>query len=208
LGVLLLDAVTTAAILFAVASGLMIILGVMKLINFAHGAFLTIGGYAALVVTQLGWNAWLAAPFAAVVGLVLVRRRGRAGARGADRAPRHPPAVRAPARRHPRHLGARHRHRPADHDRLRPRGAVRGKPGERRDPISRPVVFALPPAPGRSRGCARRRARGAALLHPVRADRARGDHERGSGARSASTATRCASSRSASARRSRAWRAP
>jgi branched-chain amino acid transport system permease protein len=71
LGVLLLDAVTTAAILFAVASGLMIILGVMKLINFAHGAFLTIGGYAALVVTQLGWNPWLAAPFAAVVGLVL-----------------------------------------------------------------------------------------------------------------------------------------
>ena len=71
MGVLLLDAVTTAAILFAVASGLMIILGVMKLINFAHGAFLTIGGYAALVVTQLGWNAWLAAPFAALVGLVL-----------------------------------------------------------------------------------------------------------------------------------------
>jgi branched-chain amino acid transport system permease protein len=70
LGVLL-DALTTAAILFAVASGLMIILGVMKLINFAHGAFLTIGGYAALVVTQFGWNAWLAAPFAAVVGLVL-----------------------------------------------------------------------------------------------------------------------------------------
>ena len=71
MGVLLLDAVTTAAILFAVAAGLMIILGVMKLINFAHGAFLTIGGYAALVVTQLGWNAWLAAPFAALVGLVL-----------------------------------------------------------------------------------------------------------------------------------------
>ena len=69
--VLLLDAVTTAAILFAVASGLMIILGVMKLINFAHGAFLTIGGYAALFVTQFGWNAWLAAPFAALVGLVL-----------------------------------------------------------------------------------------------------------------------------------------
>jgi branched-chain amino acid transport system permease protein len=71
LSVLLLDAVTTAAILFAVASGLMIILGVMKLINFAHGAFLTIGGYAALVVTQLGWNPWLAAPFATLVGLVL-----------------------------------------------------------------------------------------------------------------------------------------
>ena len=71
MGVLLLDIVTTAAILFTVASGLMIILGVMKLINFAHGAFLTIGGYAAFVTTQLGWNPWLAIPFAAVVGFLL-----------------------------------------------------------------------------------------------------------------------------------------
>jgi branched-chain amino acid transport system permease protein len=71
LGVLLLDIVTTAAILFAVATGLMIILGVMKLINFAHGAFLTIGGYAAFVATALGWNPWLAIPFAALVGFLL-----------------------------------------------------------------------------------------------------------------------------------------
>lgn len=71
MGVLLLDIVTTAAILFAVATGLMVILGVMKLINFAHGAFLAIGGYAALVATNLGWNPWLAVPFAAAVGFVL-----------------------------------------------------------------------------------------------------------------------------------------
>ena len=71
MGVLLLDIVTTAAILFAVATGLMVILGVMKLINFAHGAFLAIGGYAALVATNLGWNPWLAIPFAALVGFVL-----------------------------------------------------------------------------------------------------------------------------------------
>lgn len=71
MGVLLLDIVTTAAILFAVATGLMIILGVMKLINFAHGAFLTIGGYAAFVTTNLGWNPWLAIPFAALVGFLL-----------------------------------------------------------------------------------------------------------------------------------------
>jgi len=70
-GVLVLDIVTTAAILFAVATGLMIILGVMKLINFAHGAFLTIGGYAAYVATSLGWNPWLAIPFAALVGFLL-----------------------------------------------------------------------------------------------------------------------------------------
>lgn len=69
--VLLLDIITTAAILFTVAAGLMIILGVMKLINFAHGALLTVGGYSAFVVTSLGLNPWLAIPFAALVGLVL-----------------------------------------------------------------------------------------------------------------------------------------
>tara|TARA_R110000868_G_scaffold411741_1_gene708442 strand:+ start:3008 stop:3841 length:834 start_codon:yes stop_codon:yes gene_type:complete len=68
-GVLILDVITTAAILFTVATGLMIVLGVMKLINFAHGAFLTIGGYAAYVTTLAGWNPWMAIPFAAVVGL-------------------------------------------------------------------------------------------------------------------------------------------
>jgi urea transport system permease protein len=71
LGVLLLDIVTTAAILFVVATGLMIIMGVMKLINFAHGAFLTIGGYTAFATTNLGWNPWLAIPFAALVGFLL-----------------------------------------------------------------------------------------------------------------------------------------
>ncbi len=71
LTVLALDIITTAAILFTVASGLMIILGIMKLINFAHGAFLTVGGYSAYVITALGWSPWLAIPFAALVGLVL-----------------------------------------------------------------------------------------------------------------------------------------
>lgn len=60
--------VTTAAILFAVASGLMIILGVMKLINFAHGAFLTVGGYCAFLTTQAGLSPWLCVPLAGVVG--------------------------------------------------------------------------------------------------------------------------------------------
>jgi branched-subunit amino acid ABC-type transport system permease component len=68
---LLLDIITTAAILFAVASGLLIILGVLKIVNFAHGGFLTIGGYSALVVTQLGWNAWLAYPAAAAAGALM-----------------------------------------------------------------------------------------------------------------------------------------
>jgi branched-chain amino acid transport system permease protein len=66
-----LDIVTTAAIFYVVALGLLIIFGVMKIINFAHGAFLTIGGYAALVVTGLGFSPWLALPFAALVGLAI-----------------------------------------------------------------------------------------------------------------------------------------
>jgi len=69
--VLLLDIVSTASILFIVAAGLMIILGVMKLINFAHGAFLTTGGYCAFMITQLGISPWAAAPVAFVFGYIL-----------------------------------------------------------------------------------------------------------------------------------------
>ncbi len=68
---LLLDIVTTAAILFAVAAGLLIVYGVLKIINFAHGAFLTVGGYSALVITQLGLSPWLAIPFALLAGTLL-----------------------------------------------------------------------------------------------------------------------------------------
>lgn len=67
----ILDILTSAAILYAVAAGLLIVYGVMKIINFAHGGFLTIGGYSALVVTQLGWSAWMALPVAILSGLVM-----------------------------------------------------------------------------------------------------------------------------------------
>ena len=65
-----LDIVTTAAILYAVAAGLLIVFGVMKIINFAHGGFLTIGGYSALIVTWLGWNPWWSLAFALAIGMV------------------------------------------------------------------------------------------------------------------------------------------
>ncbi len=67
---LLLDIVTTAAILYIVALGLLIVFGVMGIISFAHGAMLTVGGYAALLVTQAGWNPWLSLPAAALAGLL------------------------------------------------------------------------------------------------------------------------------------------
>src|SRR5262245_25637556 len=66
----LLDIVTTAAILYGVAAGLLIVFGVMKIINFAHGGFLTVGGYSALLVTKLGLNPWWSLGFAFAIGFV------------------------------------------------------------------------------------------------------------------------------------------
>lgn len=66
--VLALDIFTTAAVLFIVTAGLMVIFGVMKIVNFAHGALLTMGAYASFVVTQLKLNPWVSLPLAIVVG--------------------------------------------------------------------------------------------------------------------------------------------
>lgn len=66
---LLLDIVTTASMLFIVTAGLMVIFGVMKIVNFAHGALLTLGAYASLVVTQIQLSPWLGVPLAVFVGV-------------------------------------------------------------------------------------------------------------------------------------------
>jgi urea transport system permease protein len=68
---LLLDILTTAAILFVVSVGLLAIFGVLKIINFAHGAWLTIGAYCAVVSVRLGLNPWAGLPIAFVVGALL-----------------------------------------------------------------------------------------------------------------------------------------
>jgi branched-subunit amino acid ABC-type transport system permease component len=69
--VLTLDVMTTAALLFIVTAGLMVIFGVMKIVNFAHGAFLTMGAYASFVVTQLKLSPWLGVPLSIAVGIVI-----------------------------------------------------------------------------------------------------------------------------------------
>ncbi|RXF75169.1 branched-chain amino acid ABC transporter permease [Hansschlegelia zhihuaiae] len=68
---LILDVLTTAAILFVTSIGLLAIFGVLKIINFAHGAWITIGAYCAVVAAKLGLNPWAAAPLAFVVGAAL-----------------------------------------------------------------------------------------------------------------------------------------
>ncbi|WP_118178684.1 branched-chain amino acid ABC transporter permease [Paraburkholderia phosphatilytica] len=69
--VLTLDILTTAAVLFIVTAGLMVIFGVMKIVNFAHGALLTIGAYASFVITQLKLNPWFGVPLAIIVGVAV-----------------------------------------------------------------------------------------------------------------------------------------
>lgn len=67
---LLFDVLSTAAILFVVSCGLLLIFGVMKIINFAHGGFLTLGGYVPLVAAQAGIGTWWGAVCALFVGMV------------------------------------------------------------------------------------------------------------------------------------------
>jgi branched-chain amino acid transport system permease protein len=71
------------ASLFLVSLGLAVIFGMMRVINLAHGEFLMLGGYAAILANQAGVNVWVAmlivAPLAvaligAVVERVLIRR--------------------------------------------------------------------------------------------------------------------------------------
>jgi branched-chain amino acid transport system permease protein len=67
----ILDIITTAAILYIVASGLLLVFGVMKLINFAHGGLMTLGGYAAVIATAIGLNPWIGIPLAAIFGAIV-----------------------------------------------------------------------------------------------------------------------------------------
>jgi len=67
----LLDVVTTAGVLYIVALGLLIVYGVLKIINLAHGAFLAMGAYAGVVTTRAGWNPWTALLLAFVVGVAV-----------------------------------------------------------------------------------------------------------------------------------------
>src|ERR1700744_3877745 len=80
-----LTGLASAASLFLVASGLSIIFGVTRIVNFAHGAFYMLGAYVAFTLTErfsgaIGfWGgivaaALIVAPIGVLVGMVLLRR--------------------------------------------------------------------------------------------------------------------------------------
>jgi branched-chain amino acid transport system permease protein len=62
----LLDGVSYGMVLFLISVGLTVTMGLMRVVNLAHGAFAMIGGYVAGYLTQRGCNFYLAALAAAV----------------------------------------------------------------------------------------------------------------------------------------------
>jgi branched-chain amino acid transport system permease protein len=67
----LLNAVQYALILYLVASGLTLLLGIMGVINLAHGAFYMVGAYIAYAVVQHFASFWLALPAGILIGLAI-----------------------------------------------------------------------------------------------------------------------------------------
>ena len=75
---ILFDGVAYGMLLFVLACGLAVTLGLMNFVNLAHGAFAMLGGYAcAILVNQNGWPFFAALPmaflFSAMLGIVLER---------------------------------------------------------------------------------------------------------------------------------------
>jgi branched-chain amino acid transport system permease protein len=72
----LLNGLVLGLIYVAIAVGLTIIFGTLRLVNFAHGAFYAIGAYAGLVVAQRIGTLWgfVAAPIAVAIFAVLLDR--------------------------------------------------------------------------------------------------------------------------------------
>src|SRR5215470_6444371 len=55
----LLQALTGVSTLVIISLGLAVIFGMMRVINLAHGEFLMLGGYSAILAVRAGTNLWL-----------------------------------------------------------------------------------------------------------------------------------------------------
>lgn len=66
-----LNILTTGSVFFTVAIGLLVVLSIMGVVNLAHGAFMTVGGYASVIVSDRDWNPWWSLMLAPAIGFVL-----------------------------------------------------------------------------------------------------------------------------------------
>ncbi|MDH5540580.1 MAG: branched-chain amino acid ABC transporter permease [Rhizobacter sp.] len=58
---ILIDGLAYGMVLFIIAVGMSVTLGLMRFVNLSHGAFAMVGGYAAALLTrEADWNFWLA----------------------------------------------------------------------------------------------------------------------------------------------------
>lgn len=69
--VVVLNGVARGVLLFALASGLSLVFGLMGVLNLAHGAILAIGAYLALTLAPTGTGFWLALVVAVLVGALI-----------------------------------------------------------------------------------------------------------------------------------------
>jgi branched-chain amino acid transport system permease protein len=68
----LIDGLAYGMVLFIIAVGMTVTLGLMRFVNLAHGAFAMIGGYAAALLTrEAQWSFWIALPVALAVTAAL-----------------------------------------------------------------------------------------------------------------------------------------
>lgn len=66
-----LNAVQYGLVLYLVASGLTLLLGIMNVINLAHGTFYMVGAYIAFATINHFASFWIAIPLGIVIGLIL-----------------------------------------------------------------------------------------------------------------------------------------
>ena len=64
--------VTSVALLTLISLGLAVIFGMMRVINFAHGEFIMLGGYATVMASRAGVNIWVAMLVVAPITVGLV----------------------------------------------------------------------------------------------------------------------------------------
>ncbi|MBZ9811000.1 MULTISPECIES: branched-chain amino acid ABC transporter permease [unclassified Mesorhizobium] len=70
--ILIIQALSSVAMLVLLSIGLAIMFGMMKVINFAHGEFLMIGAYTSVMSVNAGLNFWIATFFVAPLSVALV----------------------------------------------------------------------------------------------------------------------------------------